>query len=313
MSAKKNFRSQAGLEYLMTYGWAMIIIVAVMGALFVVLQAPKAGTLPLCESRLFFSDCSAMQPACFPSKMGGSIATSKSEFVSCKSCAFFKADWQNPTDKLSSFTEFGPISPNNGSAANLLSLSNVSSGSYSLKASGIYGTHVYEKVLIKDFQVPLNSWCGKIYVNLHELSHYTSPTDLAFFGAYTSNNHNYDSTLRDLGIAAYKSGTSHYIYMKAYYHACWAGAIGSQLFLVTNSSSGWPDEFIPVEWCITPRQKLFGRVNNGAWQAVTVVGPTKVDFKTTAVGWVSSYNGGSVLIKSVEYYSEKCIPPQLLG
>jgi uncharacterized protein (UPF0333 family) len=38
-----NSRGQAALEYLMTYGWALVIIVVVAGILFFIMSSPTAG------------------------------------------------------------------------------------------------------------------------------------------------------------------------------------------------------------------------------------------------------------------------------
>lgn len=48
-----NFRAQAGLEYLMTYGWALVIIVTVVGVLFTVVNPPSNQVSFSVDSRNF--------------------------------------------------------------------------------------------------------------------------------------------------------------------------------------------------------------------------------------------------------------------
>jgi hypothetical protein len=43
-----NSRGQAALEYLMTYGWALVIIVVVAGILFFIMSSPSGGVV--CQS-----------------------------------------------------------------------------------------------------------------------------------------------------------------------------------------------------------------------------------------------------------------------
>lgn len=50
-----NSRGQAALEYLMTYGWALVIIVVVAGILFFIISSPTAGV-----------SCTSSDPAKMP-------------------------------------------------------------------------------------------------------------------------------------------------------------------------------------------------------------------------------------------------------
>jgi len=50
-----NSRGQAALEYLMTYGWALVIIVVVAGVLFLIAMTPSGGVV-----------CNSSDPAKFP-------------------------------------------------------------------------------------------------------------------------------------------------------------------------------------------------------------------------------------------------------
>jgi hypothetical protein len=59
-----NSRGQAALEYLMTYGWALVIIVVVAGILFFIISSPSGGV-----------SCSSNDPTKFPVVSSNVIST----------------------------------------------------------------------------------------------------------------------------------------------------------------------------------------------------------------------------------------------
>lgn len=65
-----NKRGQAALEYLMTYGWALVIIVVVAGILFFIISSPTAGVT-----------CQSSDPAKIPLKASNVLSTDTSSEI----------------------------------------------------------------------------------------------------------------------------------------------------------------------------------------------------------------------------------------
>lgn len=220
------------------------------------------------------------------------------DILEFKCAPFFNAAWSNSSGVLSNFDW--------NNYPDYLSVVN-NSNNYYLQTFGDSGVHRFNRADVKNLE-NLDAWGGTVYVNLKDVVHYSYPSDLVFLGGYNAD----PRTMiwqRDLGIAAYLSGGKYYIYMKPYYHNCYAGASTSQMFLVSNANTGWPDRFIKIDWYFTSNHNFYGRVDNSAWKLVPG-GTSYTNFSNVAIGWVSSYSGGNVKFKNLLLYDSNCLPSQ---
>jgi len=184
-------------------------------------------------------------------------------------------------------------------------------GDYALKAEGQAGIHRFERVVKKYFDIPSSSWGGQIYVNLHNIVHQET-NDLAFVGAYDEY-----GPPRNFAIVSHyeypfiwEKPVGGYIYMRAFHDNDQPITFASEedvenMFKIPDfeveNGGVWPDRWIKIEWFLTEDERLFARVD-GELKELGVGNRERIEFTQFWTGWVSSYNGGHILIKDVTLY-----------
>lgn len=68
------------------------------------------------------------------------------------------------------------------------------------------------------------------------------------------------------------------------------------------------DRWIKIQWFFNDNYEFFGRVDNSDWRKISPVGNHKTNFTSVSLGWISSYDGGSIYIKNLTIYDETCLP-----
>ena len=221
---------------------------------------------------------------------------------------FMIAKWSNTLDILAdgAFDRTGPIQNLGWDASDYISVEKVN-GDYILRAPGELGTHVFERVVVKDFS-GMQSWGGTMYVNLKNIVHYPSIPDIVFTGAFRSSS----DTYRDFVLAAFRQDGKSYIYSDGYHHDAWPRRIvpiNQHKFIYipdadyTDIQEPWPDRFIRIDWFFAIERSLYVRIDGGNWNEIVNKSDSPMfDFARLDVGWVSSFGGGNVLIKDVSLY-----------
>lgn len=194
-------------------------------------------------------------------------------------------------------------------------------------AGGAVGTHTYERVILKKFDQPKEIWGGVVEINAKNIQHYPSSDPVIFLGGYTDPawpQSGSGTWWRDLTadvtnnafVPNSKPGRKYGVSSNTFFHDASGPNTVYSPFVVTDTSNGWPDRFIKVEWYFTPQHKFYMRVDGKQW-AETISNPNPASpeyykFKGFATGWVSARSGGSLDIKSVKLHDASCfsIKPQ---
>ena len=190
---------------------------------------------------------------------------------------------------------------------------------------GPLGTHTYERAIIKQFTTPKEIWGGVIYANFKNLAYGEGQAEklTVFAGGYTDPlwpQSGSGTWWRDFGATAAfgpivepydpNAKFTYGIGMAAYYH----NAAGPGNFIEEmrpqGTSGGWPDKFIKIQWQYTQAHELYAQVEGRPWVRIPFKpanpDPSLFQFKGFAAGWISSYAGGFLDIRSIQLYDDSC-------
>ncbi len=193
---------------------------------------------------------------------------------------------------------------------------------YILRAVGEIFVHRYDRVVGENFNPSMQTWGGTAYVNVKNFvspQGWMYPKVLDFIGGYRDSSGSRDLAVqigKDYDLLTGEFGKK-YICFRAYEYS--AEACNSRLdqdisrvFWIPDGESG-PNRFIRIDWFLTPNYNLYARVDEGEWRKISPLGSARINFTKFAVGWVSSYGGGSIDIKNVVLYNQTCVPEWVLN
>jgi hypothetical protein len=190
---------------------------------------------------------------------------------------------------------------------------------------GPAGEHTYERVLLKKFDEPLEVWGGSMLVNLKNMRFWFNCEDcftnssMAIVGGYTSESWPDTGTwTRDfvVGLTGLKRPLSYpdkrtaerTFSFSSYTHNNFI--IYDSRFYIPDSLFEWPNRFVKLEWFFSQSRRLYARVDNQPWVQTIEYPPDPPEngvFYGAAIGWVSSYSGGSIDFKQVKLYDGSCL------
>ena len=252
----------------------------------------------------------------------------ESEFVPrCE--PFFDADWSFGSDVLANgvFDRTGPIQRSlNWDASDYLEVVQ-NNADYVLKADSIKDNncnmnneHCFERVVVEDFDEPLEIWGGTTYINPKDFVSYNDPTSLAFLGAYENSWSPWRLlTMKTCRRVSAKRNSAAYIVFSGGWitNPNFAGCnYEEDGFFISdaeheNFNDAWPDRWIRVDWFLTRSHELYTRVDDGDWRKIWAMGPYN-NYKRLDLGWVSSYSNGDMKYKGLELYNKECVPEWVL-
>lgn len=208
------------------------------------------------------------------------------------------AEWTNPVD-ITAGGEFDWVENED-----YLDVVALDGGGFALRVYGEGDVHRAERNVGVDFPRPTRAFGGKAEVNFSNIVEF-HPNILAFIGAYSD-----DTMNRNFAVYASRmrgSDLRKLLSFNVYNYSNLGNHFDSEV-LLAGEPTEWPDRFVPVEWYITPQYRGFARVDNQEWVEI----PTQemshlAHFTKLRLGWVSSYNGGSVDIKSFQLFDDSCL------
>ncbi len=192
---------------------------------------------------------------------------------------------------------------------------------------GPLGTHTYERAIIKQFKTQKEIWGGIIYANFKNLVYGEGQAEklAVFAGGYTDilwPQSGSGTWWRDFGATAAfgpivepydpNAKWTYGIGMAAYYH----NAAGPGNFIEgmrpQGTSGGWPDKFLKIQWQYTQAHELYAQVEGRPWVRIPFKpanpDPSLFKFRGFAAGWISSFAGGYLDIRSVQLFDDSCFP-----
>lgn len=240
--------------------------------------------------------------------------------------AFLDARWTNGTD----FTARGAFSDiSNGEYLSLVPagtsrLPSFLRRSWLLRVTGgPAGQHTYERALLRKLPEPMTAFAGRLRVNLSRVEPYFScaqcsaSAPVMLVGGYNSPSWPATNTwTRDLTVGATTRqeppGVTPPPYPiiggAAYRHENFG--VGNPALYPLGKPQTWPDRMVDVDWYVTPAGNMYMRVDGQQWVHVSIpsstVPPKERRLYGIALGWISSYSGGSVDIERFRLYPLSC-------